>query len=328
MASPLTYDEKNVLVSEKFNNWRLDKFLAELDFISSRSRASWLIAQGLVTKNKQTLKPSSKVLTGDELLVRVPTQKSTQLIPYNIPLDILYEDDVCAVINKPAGLVVHPAAGHSQDTLVNALLYHIKDLSMGFHEQRPGIVHRLDKDTSGILVIAKNDFAHEHLAKQFKAKTVHRIYWALVYGIPKPPAGTIRSHLARHPTLRKKFSSQSSSARGKIAITHYSTLQHHKGVSWLKCQLETGRTHQIRVHLSEMQHPILADPIYGSDRWNKTLSTELRSAITKLDRIGLHACELGFVHPESQKMMHFSVGWPEDLNALVTLLGLKNVSTP
>ena len=317
MAKPTRFEVKTLIVSEPFHQWRLDRYLAEQDFISSRSRASWLINNDLVTKGGAVLKPSSKVNLGDQLEVKVPAAGSTELEPFNFPLDIIYEDQDCAVINKPAGLVVHPAAGHAQDTLVNALLHQVKNLSMGFHEHRPGIVHRLDKDTSGILVIAKNDQAHAHLAKQFKEKTVHRIYWALVYGSPKPPSGTRRTYLARHPSQRKKFSSQS---QGKLAVTHYSTIKSNKGISWLKCQLETGRTHQIRVHLSELHHPILSDPIYGSDRWNKNLAQELKSAAQELQRIGLHACELGFIHPTTNKEMRFSVGWPEDLKKIIQTL--------
>lgn len=325
MAKPPPFEIKHLVVAEEHHQWRLDRFLAEQDFISSRSRASWLISNGLVTRSKAALKPSSKVFLGDKLEVQLPLTSSTQLEPFNFPLDILYEDDDCAVINKPAGLVVHPAAGHAQDTLVNALLHQVKNLSMGFHEQRPGIVHRLDKDTSGILVIAKNDLAHENLAKQFKEKSVHRVYWALVYGIPQPPAGICKTFLGRHPTQRKKFSSQS---KGKWAVTHYSTIRSNKGISWLKCQLETGRTHQIRVHLSEKHHPILSDPIYGSDRFNKSLSLELRNLAQKLNRIGLHACELGFKHPTTNKEMRFSVDWPEDLKEVVQVLDFLPKNKP
>jgi 23S rRNA pseudouridine1911/1915/1917 synthase len=282
-----------------------------------------LIAEGLVTFNGKVLKPATKVHVGQSLQVQIPAAAPSTLQPYEFKLDILFEDDDCAVINKPAGLVVHPAAGHAQDTLVNALLYNVKNLSMGFHEARPGIVHRLDRDTSGILVIAKNDFAHEKLAAQFKQKSVHRVYWALVYGNPKPPKGTFRSYLARHPSHRKKFSSQSS---GKMAITHYATIQNSaRGVSWLRCQLETGRTHQIRVHLSEAKHSIVGDPIYGSTRMTNALSIELQKEIGSLKRIGLHARELGFIHPRTGKEMQFSIGWPEDLKNLVALLGFKDV---
>lgn len=309
-------------MTEPFHHWRADKFLAEQDFISSRSRASWLLSEGLVQCNGKILKPSSKVERGSSIEILMPASTPTQLQPLAKPLEILYEDDDCVVVNKPAGLVVHPAAGHAQDTLVNILLHHVKNLSMGFHEQRPGIVHRLDRDTSGILVIAKNDFAHETLARQFRKKTVRRIYWALVYGKPTKSAGTIRSHLARHPTQRKKFSSQPS---GKLAVTHYTTLKSAHGISWLQCQLETGRTHQIRVHLSEAHHPIVADPIYASERWNKALSAPLQNEIKQMNRIGLHARELGFEHPRTGRELFFEVGWPEDLLPLVKALGFNNV---
>jgi 23S rRNA pseudouridine1911/1915/1917 synthase len=262
------------------------------------------------------------VQTGDSLEVAIPDAPKSALQPLDLRLEILFQDDDVAVINKPAGLVVHPAAGHAQDTLVNALIGQIKNLSMGFGEHRPGIVHRLDKDTSGLLVIAKNNQAQEFLAKQFKDKTVHRIYWALVYGEPAKRFKTIESLLARHPTNRKKFSSQEV---GKRAVTHYKTLKTKSGVSLLQCQLETGRTHQIRVHLSELGHPIIGDHIYGSHRWLNRLNKSLQGQVESLNRIGLHACELGFTHPRTLEVMRFSTPWPSDLYDLVTELDMFDV---
>lgn len=318
----MALDKKILRVEAEAQGWRLDRFLAEQDFLTSRSRAAWLINEGYVTNKSKVLKPSYKVQPGDEIEVRLPQASPTSLLPYDFPLDILFEDEDCAVINKPAGLVVHPAAGHAQDTLVNALLSQVKQLSMGFHESRPGIVHRLDRDTSGVLVIAKNDLAHQKLAEQFRQKTVHRIYWALVHGKFAPSAGTIRSYLGRHPTSRKKFCSLPS---GKLAITHFKTLKTTGNISWVRCQLETGRTHQIRIHMSESQHPILGDAIYSSSRWLQHLNDSVKQEVRAMDRLALHACELGFTHPRTGEIKKFVVPWPENMKSLVEQLGFENV---
>lgn len=307
----------HITVPEKFEGERLDKFLGTLEFISSRSRAAELIDSGLVTSGGKKLKASHRLSRGLELQIRIPDPQPTELQPLNAPLDLLYEDQDIVVVNKPAGLVVHPAAGHAQDTLVNMLLFHVKKLSMGFAENRPGIVHRLDRDTSGILVVAKNDRAHHGLAAQFKTKSAHRMYWAIVHGTPKLKSHTIRSYLARHPQDRKKFAS-SGTNQGKHAVTHYRTLHTlPSGLSWLSCKLETGRTHQIRVHLSEEGHPIVGDPIYGLKR--KTKADEVAG------RLLLHACELGFEHPLTHENLFFRVNWPEDVKAKIKLLGFDDV---
>jgi 23S rRNA pseudouridine1911/1915/1917 synthase len=288
---------------------RLDKWLSGLDFIPSRSRAAELIERGLVRLNDRPLKASFKVTAGARIQIDLPPPETTDLMPLDRPLDILYEDDDLVVVNKPSGLVVHPAAGHAQDTLVNILLHHVGRLSMGFSEHRPGIVHRLDRDTSGILVAAKNDLAHHGLAAQFRAKTAHRIYWAIVHGAPSPASGTYKTYLARHPRDRKRFAS---AAAGKLAVTHYKVLQiapPQQRLSWIQCRLETGRTHQIRVHLSEAGHPIFGDPIYG--RRKEAL------------RLALHACELGFTHPRRGDNLFFKVGWPEELAAFVRKAGFR-----
>lgn len=230
------------------------------------------------------------------------------LAPFALSLDIVYEDSDLIVINKPSGLVVHPAAGHHNDTLVNALLHYTKDLARGLTSGRPGIVHRIDKETSGLLVVAKNDATLTGLAAQFKNKSVHRIYWAVVHGHLRNKSGTIKSYLRRHPTQRKKFASEKltpgQSPKGKLAITHYEVQQlHPSGFSLLHCTLETGRTHQIRVHLSEMGHPIVADPIYGLKNRAKAKSSP---------HLMLHAAELGFIHPRLKKEMKFTTPWPAE----------------
>ena len=292
---------------------RLDKFLATLDFIPSRTRAVELIDAGLVTSEGRRLKASFSLREGLHVNIELPEAPPSTLQPLDAPLDIMFEDEDLVVVNKPSGLVVHPAAGHAQDTLVNLLLHHVKTLAMGFGENRPGIVHRLDRDTSGILVVAKNDRAHHALARQFRLKTAHRIYWALVAGVPKLKAGTFHSHLARHPQDRKRFASNPKGV-GKHAVTHFKLRQTlPSNISWLECILETGRTHQIRVHLSEAGMPILGDPIYGP----KKLKVSSNLPIT---RLALHATELGFEHPSTGEKMYFRAGWPEDLQALVNKL--------
>lgn len=296
------------IVPEQSAGERLDRWLGTLDIISSRSRASTLIDQGRVTLGGRKLKASFKVPAHAAIQIEIPPAEPTELQPLNLPLHVLHEDEDVIVVSKPAGLVVHPSAGHAQDTLVNILLHHSKDLAMGFGENRPGIVHRIDRDTSGILVVAKNDNAHRKLAEQFQEKTVHRIYWAIVNGIPSPLQGTRKSMLARHPDDRKRFAS-SKNGLGKLAITHYKTLKKAAACSWVECKLETGRTHQIRVHMAELGNPIWGDPVYGG-KFKK-----------EAPRLALHACELGFVHPGSGDPMFFQLPWPEDLQTFAKDLG-------
>jgi 23S rRNA pseudouridine1911/1915/1917 synthase len=314
---------------------RLDKALALREEIATRSRAAHLIEEGLVTVNGRPAKPSAMLKADDQIEVRLPEPEPTELVPYDFDLDILFEDEDVIVINKPSGLVVHPAAGHAQDTLVNALIHHAKDLSMKFGEQRPGIVHRLDKETSGILVVAKNDHAHEKLTRQFKNRSIHRIYFAVCIGAPKPAKGIIQSYLARHPVDRKKYASVLSSDRkiqhtrepesavGKWAVTQYHVLAAKSGLSYCKLKLETGRTHQIRVHLSEKGHPIAGDSLYGADKKARALeSKKVQEEVRNLPRFLLHAAELGFVHPSSGKELFFTQDWPTDVQSLIAEWGL------
>lgn len=302
----------HITVSQKQSTQRLDKWLSELEFIPSRSRAAELIQRGHVSLNGIPLKASQKIAPGAVVTVEIPNPPPSNLVALDAPLDILFEDEDIIVVNKPAGLVVHPSAGHAQDTLVNILLYHANQLSMGFNENRPGIVHRIDRDTSGILVIAKNDQAHFDLAKQFKEKSTHRIYWAICHGRPKMIEGRIQTLLARHPKDRKRFASHPNT--GKVAITHYKVLKSNRNFSWIQCRLETGRTHQIRVHLSESGCPIVGDPLYGAKVRDRKLSF--------VTRMALHACELGFTHPRSGERMSFKIPWPDDLLQLVEKTGV------
>jgi 23S rRNA pseudouridine1911/1915/1917 synthase len=317
---------ETILVENLPAGERLDKALSTHPKVGSRSRAAQLIAQGRVLL-KDAVKPleikaSHRVGEADQYLVTLPPPTPTQIEALDLEIEILYEDEDLLVVEKPSGLVVHPAAGHFSDTLVNALVHKIKDLSMGFAEQRPGIVHRLDKDTSGILVVAKNDFSQAHLVQQFKERRIHRIYYALVFGVPTKPKGRVESFLGRHPQERKKFCSL---PQGKLAITHYQTLKvSPQGVSLLLCQLETGRTHQIRIHMSELGHPILGDNLYGGLRRAKGLKSQaLRESVLSLNRLALHAAELGFVHPKTGAQLKFTSPWPENMQSLIHTLGLR-----
>lgn len=308
---------------------RLDKALALLPEIGTRSRAAHLIDTNSVLVNQKVAKASVLVKDNDFLEISLPEPEPLDLQPYDFKLDILFEDKDLIVINKPSGLVVHPAAGHAQDTLVNALLAHTKDLSMKFGEARPGIVHRLDKETSGVIVVAKNDQTHEALTSQFKERSTHRIYYAVALGTAKNLSGTIKSYLARHPVDRKRYASvpedENPPTIGKWAVTHYEVLQRKSGLSYLKLKLETGRTHQIRVHLSENGLPIAGDILYGADRKIKSLeSRNTQDDIRSLSRFLLHAAELGFTHPRTNERLHFKQDWPEDILKLINKWGLGN----
>jgi len=309
-------------IPEEQSGLRLDKILSTHPEIRSRAQAEKLFAKKLITVDGKTVKPSYKASTGEQITFSIPERAARTLEPENIPLEIVFEDEHLLVVNKQAGLVVHPAAGHYSGTLVNALLYHTSDLSMGFNEQRPGIVHRLDRDTSGLLVVAKNNEVHQDLALQFKNRTIHRIYHAIIYGQLKNNNGTVTSYLARHPTDRKRFASVKAvnpESHGKKAITHYKFLKNlAAGVSLIQCKLETGRTHQIRVHVSELGHPIVGDQIYGSNSRLKSVeSVALREQIRTMKRIGLHAAELGFIHPKTKINLSFAAAWPKDLQFLI-----------
>ncbi|WP_413585746.1 RluA family pseudouridine synthase [Bdellovibrio sp. HCB274] len=314
---------------------RLDKALAFLPEIENRSRASHLIDSSLVKVNGKIAKASHPLKSTDLIEVTIPAPVPTELQSYDLKLDVLFEDSDVIVINKPAGLVVHPAAGHAHDTLVNALISHTDDLSMKFGEERPGIVHRLDKETSGIIVVAKNDKAHESLTAQFKERSTHRIYYAVCIGTARNLSGSVKSFLARHPVDRKKYASVLGDDRkplvnpdddpglGKWAVTHYEVLSRKSGLSYMKMKLETGRTHQIRVHLSESGIPIAGDSLYGADKKirsveQKSIQEDLRS----LPRFLLHAAELGFTHPRTQERMFFKKDWPEDIAVLIKKWGL------
>lgn len=305
---------------------RLDKALVSCPDVATRSQASRLIALGKVTLGGQLAKASHLVKAGEEFVLEIPVIDSQNIAPYDFPLDVVFEDSDVIVVNKPAGLVVHPACGHLDDTLVNALVHHTDDLSMGFDEKRPGLVHRIDKDTSGLLVVAKNDESQRFLAAQFKAKSVHRLYRAIAFGRFKASEGVVRSFLRRHPDDRRRVASveqiEGEEQIGKLAITRYLVVREHaSGLALVELRLETGRTHQIRAHLSEMGHAIVGDDVYGGVKRAKGLkSPALRRLIETLPRFALHAAELGFVHPRSKQNMSFAAPWPEDLRDLLTAI--------
>ncbi len=278
---------------------RIDAYLGAAAPGLTRSAAQRLLANGAVTIGGKALKKNYKVAASDEIVILLPDVKQIDLTPENLPLDIVYEDDSIIVINKTRGMVVHPAAGNWNGTLVHALMYHCGDRLSGINgELRPGIVHRIDKDTSGLLVVAKNDAAHQHLSAQIQRHDVKREYEAIVIGTFREAEGTISLPIARHPTDRKRMAV---CAGGREAVTHYQTIASYSGYSHMGFRLETGRTHQIRVHMAAAGHPIIGDPVYGmpKDRFS-TLNGQC-----------LHAAHLTLVHPETGETMRFDAPLPE-----------------
>jgi 23S rRNA pseudouridine1911/1915/1917 synthase len=294
-------------------NERLDIWLSNQIPDLSRSRVQTLISQGNVKVNDQTCTSKKiSVKTGDRIHLTLPEIQPTSLQPESIPLDILYEDDSLIIINKPAGLVVHPAAGHPDGTLVNALLAHCPLAAIG-GVQRPGIVHRLDKDTTGAIAIAKTDIAHQHLQAQLKTKTARREYLGIVYGVPSTEIGTIDLPIGRHPTDRKKMAVVSVEKGGRPAITHWTIKERLGNYCLIHYQLETGRTHQIRVHTAEIKHPIVGDPIYSSNR----------SIGINLTGQALHAWRLTLQHPISGESIEAIAPLPVQFNTLLKILRLR-----
>lgn len=283
---------------------RLDKFLADSLEALSRARIQALMAEGCVFLGGSAAQnPSAKVKAGEVYTVRIPPVVAAEPEPQDIPLDVIFEDDDVIVIDKPPGLVVHPAAGNADGTLVNALLAHCGGSLSGIGGvARPGIVHRLDKGTGGLLIAAKNDAAHEALSRQFAEHTIDRAYYALVWGVPMPPSGEIEGNIGRSPKNRKKMAVVSRG--GKYALTRFKVLKAFGGVAALvECRLATGRTHQIRVHLASIGHPLMGDPVYGGGGRGKRagLSDAARAAIAALDHQALYAYQLGFIHPRTRE---------------------------
>lgn len=298
---------------------RLDHFVARSVEQLTRSAATRLIETGMVTVDGTAQKPSLKLKGGEEISVTIPPPVPTEAEAEHIPLDILHEDGDVIVINKAAGMTVHPGAGQWSGTLVNALLGHCGDLSGIGGELRPGIVHRIDKDTSGILVVAKNDRAHQSLANQFKEHTVKRLYVALIFGSPRQDTGRIEEAIGRHPVDRKKMSGKA--RHGKRAVTHWKVLARYGSITMVRLRLETGRTHQIRVHLSEAGFPLVGDEVYGGgSRLANIPDTALRKLIRDLNRQALHAMTLGFIHPAGGDYREFTVDIPEDMARIIGYL--------
>ena len=296
-------------ITEHEEGLRLDKFLSEKHPDLSRAFIQKNIKDGRVFVNNKNEKTGYKVQKGDEVTFSIAPPKELEILPENIPLDILYEDSDIIVINKPKQMVVHPAPGHYSGTVVNALLYHCKDSLSGINGVlRPGIVHRIDQDTTGAIVICKNDFSHQFIAEQLKEHSITRTYHAIVLNHIKEENGTIEGNIGRHPVDRKKMAINVKN--GKEAITHYQVLDclNHK-YTYISCNLETGRTHQIRVHMSSIGHPILGDSVYGPEKCPFHLTGQT-----------LHAKTLGFIHPTTRKYMEFDAPLPEYFEKMLKIL--------
>jgi 23S rRNA pseudouridine1911/1915/1917 synthase len=316
-------------VSQEDAGRRLDKFLAVMFQDFSRTRIKGLIEYEHVTLEGKGIitQPAHKVHVGDRYTVTVPAPVPTDMQPSEIPLNIVYEDASLAVINKQADLSVHPGAAKHQDTLANALLHYYQDnLSSVCGVERPGIVHRLDKDTTGLMVIAKNDRAHYALSDQLKDRSLSRKYYAICWGVPNPKQGVITTQIGRSTRDRTKMAVYRTG--GKEAVTHYAVKKILGGglASLIECTLKTGRTHQIRVHMTHIGHSLVGDPAYGSNQRKalKDLSPETREQLQSFPRQALHAHTIGFIHPETGETMEFSVKMPEDMEGLMKLLDATN----
>ncbi|WP_163970730.1 RluA family pseudouridine synthase [Oceanobacillus halotolerans] len=293
------------VVTEPENNIRIDKLLSTIIPETSRSQIQSWIRDGYVAVNNEQVKTNHKCQSGDQIIWQIPEVRPLEIKAENIPLSIMYEDKDVIVVNKPRGMVVHPSAGHKEGTLVNALLYHCQDLSGINGVERPGIVHRIDKDTSGLLVVAKNDQAHVHLAEQLGNKTVERKYEAIVHGEIDHDHGMIDAPIGRDPRDRQKMGIVEN---GKPAVTHFQVIRRYKEYTYIQCQLETGRTHQIRVHMRYINHPLVGDPKYGP---RKTMD---------INGQALHAKILGFYHPRTEKWLQFEAETPAYFHEVLQLI--------
>lgn len=287
---------------------RIDRYLTEMLPEQSRSFFQKLIRDGFVMANHIIVKVNYRLKTGDVIEIDIPDAVPTEIVPENIPLDILYEDEDLLIVNKPKGMVVHPAVGHFTGTLVNAIMYHCQGNLSGINgEIRPGIVHRIDKDTTGSLIICKNDEAHRNIAEQIKEHSVTRRYVGVVAGTFSEESGTVEGAIGRHPNDRKRMTINEKN--GKPAVTHYRVLQTLKGASFMEFELETGRTHQIRVHMASISHPLLGDTVYGNSK-----------NPYKLQGQALHARTIGFIHPTTGEYIEVSAPIPEYMTELVRKL--------
>lgn len=289
---------------------RVDAWLTQTMPELTRSAAQRLIAEGLVTLNGLPVKKNYKVTAGDRFTITLPEVEEVPLVAQDIPLDVVYEDGDVIVVNKPRGMVVHPAPGHPDGTLVNALLFHCGDSLSGVGgERRPGIVHRIDKDTSGLIIAAKNDMAHLALSAQLSDRSLSRVYEAVAVGNFREDSGTVDAPIGRHPTDRKKMAVTASNSRN--AVTHWSVIARYRGYTHLRCKLETGRTHQIRVHMAHIGHPLLGDEVYG------------KAKLPEKGLVGqcLHARELQFIHPRTGDAVHLTTQLPDYFQEVLNRLG-------
>lgn len=295
-------------VLESQSGIRIDKFLSDELPEMSRSYIQKLIKEDQVTVNGKIVKANYKLSADDFVVVCQPELKEPDILAEDIPLDILYEDEDFLVINKPKGMVVHPSAGHYSGTLVNALMYYCKDDLSGINGvMRPGIVHRIDMDTTGSLLVCKNDFSHQHIAQQLKEHSIRRVYHAIVHGVIEEEEGTVDAPIGRHPIERKKMSINYKN--GKEAVTHYKVIQRFKNYTYIQCQLETGRTHQIRVHMASIKHPLLGDQVYGPQK-----------NPFKLQGQTLHAKIIGITHPRTNEYIEADAPLPEYFQKLLKKL--------
>ncbi|MXV15824.1 RluA family pseudouridine synthase [Hufsiella ginkgonis] len=317
------YEHLRVVVDKGQSLLRVDKFLMHRVENASRNRIQNAIEAGNVLVNGHTAKPSYKVKPNDVISVVLPhPPRDTEVYPENIPLELLYEDDDLIIVNKPAGMVVHPGFNNYTGTLVNALVYHFQQLpQLPGNDGRPGLVHRIDKDTSGLLVISKNERSMTYLARQFFDHSITRKYLALVWG-DLTEDGTVTGYIGRSVKDRRVMSIYDDEAKGKWAVTHYKVLERFNYVTLVECQLETGRTHQIRAHMKHIGHPLFGDPVYGGDRIIKgavyaKYKQFVDNCLDILPRQALHAQTLGFTHPSKKQYMHFEAPLPEDMRRVI-----------
>ena len=320
------FDELQIVVDPGQSSIRLDQFIVSKFAKVSRNRIQNAIEAGLITINGKVVKQSYKISGSEQISVRIPkVHDISEVTPEDIPLDIVYEDDDLMIINKVAGMIVHPAAGVRSGTLVNALAFYFannQSKNTVSEKERFGLVHRIDKETSGLLVISKNDFAHTHLSKQFFDHSIEREYNALVWGEPDPPNGRIEAFVGRDPKNRQRQFVFPEGLEGKSAVTHYELIESFYYTSLVRCKLETGRTHQIRVHMKFIGHPLFNDEKYDGDKIMKgTIYTKYKQFVANcykiLPRFALHAKSLGFIHPVSGKKIYFEVDLPEDFKSLL-----------
>ena len=300
----------NVTLTVEQSGLRADQYLAGVLDGLTRSAAQKLLEEGRVLRRGKALKKNDKLQAGDEVAVCIPDPTPVEIVPQDIPLDVVYEDGDVIVVNKPVGMVVHPAPGHPDGTLVNALLYHCGQSLSGINGQlRPGIVHRIDRDTSGLIIAAKNDAAHTFLSAQLSDHTLARTYECLVTGSLKQDSGTVDAPIGRHPTDRKKMAVV---AGGRPAVTHWEVVARYPGATHVRCRLETGRTHQIRVHMAYLGHPILGDTVYGA-----------KKPVPGLTGQCLHATGLRFIHPRTREIVELTCPLPEEFTRMLAKLEKK-----